>query len=160
MKEPGRLFLEEKPGKTLILLAKAKEPLYPLVIAREIESTYAHTLNTLAKMERLRLVTFQEVGRLKLVRLTELGAETAKTIQSLLDLLSLADLERKIEQFHERAIGGRKLQGGGLEQAKRRLEHYKRELARWGEQREHVMSQVERLKRRVEEIEHEVRELA
>jgi len=149
---PERLFLEEKPGKILLLLAGTTEPLYPLAIAREVESTYAHTLHTLARMERLRLVRFEAAGRVKLVRLTELGAEAAKTIQNLLDLLALADLERKLEQFYEQRIKGRELSKAELERARRRLKRYGRELARWEEKSEQVMAQVGRLQRRVGEV--------
>ena len=147
-----RLFLEEKPGKLLLLLARATEPLYPLAIAREIESTYAHTLNTLARMERLRLVRFEAAGRVKLVRLTELGAEVARAIQGLSDLLALADLERKLEGFYEQRVKGRELSKAELERARGKLKRYGKELARWEGKPEHVMAQVGRLQRRVKEL--------
>ena len=155
--EPWRLFMEEKPSKILLLLERAEEPLYPLVIAREVESTYAHTLNTLARMKRLRLVRFETAGRVKLVRLTELGAEAAKTIRNLLDLLTLADLERKLERFYEQRVRGKELSKQKIGSVKRRLTRYRLELKRWDGGPEQVQAQVKRLRRRLREIGREVR---
>ncbi|GAH90244.1 unnamed protein product, partial [marine sediment metagenome] len=87
------LFLQEKPLKALILLKSENKPLYTAIISKEIDCTYAHTLNVLAELEKLKLVRFKETGRIKLVNLTELGEEAAAVLENFIDLLRLGDAE-------------------------------------------------------------------
>ena len=122
------LFLREKPGKILILLKKEDKPLYVAIISREIDGTYAHTLNVLAELERLKLVSFREAGRVKLVSLTELGAEVASILDNFTDVLRLGALEAEVDQLYGREVKGRLR--GEIDRAgiSKKLTRYKRDL--------------------------------
>ena len=70
-------FFQEKPVKILLELKRASKPLYVAVIARTTKSAYAHTWRVLLRLEGLGLVEFEGHGRVKLVKLTELGVALA-----------------------------------------------------------------------------------
>ena len=101
------IFLQEKPVKILILLKKESKPLYTAIISKEIDGTYAHTLNVLSNLEKLNLVSFKESGRIKLVKLTELGEVVAGSLLNLIDLLGLGEVEAEIEQVYNKEIKGK-----------------------------------------------------
>ncbi|GAH06617.1 unnamed protein product [marine sediment metagenome] len=89
------------------MLKSENKPLYTAIISKEIDCTYAHTLNVLAELEKLKLVSFKETGRIKLVNLTELGEEAAAVLENFIDLLRLGDAEAEVNQIYEREIKGR-----------------------------------------------------
>ncbi len=101
------LLLQEKPVKVLLTLKKENKPLYPAIISKKIDSTYAHTLNVIFKLNELKLVSFDEIGRVKFVKLTELGIETADIIENLFYMAKLSELELELERLFEREIKGR-----------------------------------------------------
>lgn len=103
-KNLGDTLLQEKPTKALMLIKGSAEPVYASVIAREIDSTYAHTLNVLSRLERLRLLRFEKTGRIKLVKLTNLGAKVANVLEALLDLEKLSQLGTRMNRSYEKAM--------------------------------------------------------
>jgi DNA-binding MarR family transcriptional regulator len=105
--EVKSLFLQEKPVRVLSCLKKEDKPLYVAIIAKEVDSTYAHTLNVLSELERLKLVSFKQTGRIKLVKLTELGAAVAKTLENFIDLVRLASIEARVDQLYGQEVKGR-----------------------------------------------------
>jgi len=122
------LFLQEKPAKVLILLKKEEKPLYTAIISKEINCTYAHTLNVLAELEKLKLVIFKEKGRIKLVNLTELGEEAAEVIENFIDLLKLGEAEAGVNQIYEREIKGRLREEMNKKAISKQLEKHKENL--------------------------------
>lgn len=72
MEDLKKLFLQEKPARILQAVAAHERP-YISLIAKEADSTYAHTTNILSKMERYRLLTFSRGGRTKYIELTSAG---------------------------------------------------------------------------------------
>ncbi len=104
--EVETLFLQEKPAKMMLTLRGTDKPVYAAILSKETDSTYAHTLRVLLKLEELGLVRFEEKGRIKLVRLTELGGALANELSSLLDLLELAEIASAIESLYEREVKG------------------------------------------------------
>ncbi len=109
-KSVEELFLQEKPYKILIYLKRQNKPLYTAIVSKELDTTYAHTLNVLTELEKLKFVSFKESGRIKLVYLTELGSEAAGALMNFIDLLDLGEIEKEINQEHEKEIKG-KLRG-------------------------------------------------
>lgn len=150
------LFLQEKPAKILILLKKENKPLYTAIISREINGTYAHTLNVLAELERLKLVSFKETGRIKLVNLTELGSEVARAIQDFIDLVSLAEAEAKIDQLYEREVKGRLREEVAKQRVSRELGRYKKNLEALTEKPPNVVLFAKKLIKKIDEIVAEV----
>ncbi|MEW6222590.1 MAG: MarR family winged helix-turn-helix transcriptional regulator [Candidatus Hadarchaeota archaeon] len=98
------LFLQEKPVNTMIFLKKENKPVYQTKIAKNIESTYAHTYNVLKDLESLKLVVFRKSGRLKLVKLTETGEEATDALMTFLEVAALGEIEREIDLLYEKEI--------------------------------------------------------
>ncbi|MBA7597739.1 hypothetical protein ES703_04745 [subsurface metagenome] len=147
------LFLQEKPLKALILLKSENKPLYTAIISKEIDCTYAHTLNVLAELEKLKLVSFKETGRIKLVNLTELGEEAAAVLENFIDLLRLGDAEAEVNQIYEREIKGRLRAEMNKKAISRQLEKHKENLKRLSEGRpQNVLLFAKKLLKKVEEV--------
>ena len=147
------LFLQEKPAKVLIFLKKEDKPLYTAIISKEINCTYAHTLNVLSELEKLKLVIFKETGRIKLVNLTELGEEAAEVIENFVDLLKLGEAEAEVDQIYEREIKGRLREEMNKKAISRQLEKYKENLKRLAEGRpQNVLLFAKKLLKKVDEV--------
>lgn len=143
------VFLQEKPGKCLLLLRNTDEPIYASIIAREIDTTYAHTLKVLSRLARSGLIGFKPAGRIKLVELTELGEKTAACMETFIDMVRLSELGARVERVYERRIKGRSLDKKAIS---KRLKSYKRELKRVARRNPEVRDQARKLSRRVREI--------
>lgn len=146
-------FLQEKPVKTLILLKRENKPLYTAIISKEIDCTYAHTLNVLSELEKLKLVIFKETGRIKLVNLTELGEEAAEVIENFIDLLKLGEAEAEVNQIYEREIKGRLREEMNKKAISKQLEKHKENLRRLAEGRpQNVLLFAKKLLKKVDEV--------
>ncbi|MFH1105928.1 MAG: hypothetical protein V1731_01820 [Candidatus Aenigmatarchaeota archaeon] len=78
------LFLREKPAKILISLKTEKENKYVNQLSKEADCTYAHTIKILDDFEMLGLVRFEKIGRIKRVKLTEIGWDIAHDLESIM----------------------------------------------------------------------------
>ncbi len=146
-------FLQEKPVKALILLKRENKPLYTAIISKEINCTYAHTLNVLAELEKLKLVSFKETGRIKLVNLTELGEETAVVLENFIDLLRLGEAEAEVNQIYEREVKGRLREEMNKKTISKQLEKHKENLKRLAEGRpQNVLLFAKKLLKKVDEV--------
>ena len=83
------LFLHAKPVKMLISLKKDSVR-YATQVAKSVDCTYSHTVKVLDNFKRLGLVSFNKKGRIKIVKLTELGTDIAHDFEG---------LERKFEKI-------------------------------------------------------------
>ena len=151
------LFLQEKPVKVLIFLKREDKPLYTAIISKEIDCTYAHTLNVLAELEKLKLVSFKETGRIKLVNLTELGEEAAGVLENFIDLLKLGETEARVNQIYEREVKGRLREEMNKRMISKQLEKHKENLKRLAEGRpQNVSLFARKLLKKVDEVAAEV----
>jgi len=147
------LFLQEKPVKILILLKRENKPLYTAIISKEIDGTYAHTLNVLAELEKLKLVSFKETGRIKLINLTELGEEAAGVLENFIDLLKLGEVEAGVDQIYEREVKGRLREEMNKKAISGQLEKYRGKLKKLAEEKPQNMSLFGRkLLKKVDEV--------
>jgi len=158
MKEGIEEFLfQEKPVKAILALKKANKPLYAAVISKEIDSTYAHTLNVLSALKELKLVNFQENGRIKQVFLTEVGLEIAKIIEDLSELFKLSELEYKLDLLYEKDIKGKLREDIDKKRVLGRLDNYKVELEAIIKEKPQNISQLaEKLLKKADWISREV----
>jgi len=143
------IFLREKPARCLLLLRKTNEPIYASIIAREINTTYAHTLKVLSRLARSGLIGFKPAGRIKLVELTELGENTAASMETFIDMVRLSELGAKIERVYERRIKGLSMDKKAIS---KRLKPYGRELKRIARRNPEIGDQAKKLARRIREI--------
>lgn len=87
--EVKEFFLNDKPVAALVAVHRINDPMggeqcYGRKISMKIDSTYAHTVKTLAKMRDLGLIQTEKKGRKKVHSLTEEGQEYAEIFESLL----------------------------------------------------------------------------
>ncbi|MEM5829183.1 MAG: winged helix DNA-binding protein [Candidatus Aenigmatarchaeota archaeon] len=88
------LFLRQKPVKLLTSLRN--EPKYATVLSKEVDLTYSHTVKLLDQFKNFGLVDFEKKGRIKIVKLTESGADVAKAFDVVLGKLSkIRSVEKK-----------------------------------------------------------------
>ena len=80
------LLLHEKPAG-IILSLKSKEKKYPTVLSKENDCTYTHTLKIVEELMEYGLVEFEKDGRIKYVKLTELGEDVAHELEGLVRYL-------------------------------------------------------------------------
>ena len=82
----AKLFLRLKPVK--IIQSLKKGPRYATQVSKDVDCTYSHTVKLLDDFKRQGLVTFKKQGRIKIIELTEDGADLAHSIEGVLIKLS------------------------------------------------------------------------
>jgi predicted transcriptional regulator len=152
IKQPEVLFLQEKPVRSLLLLKRSDKPIYASIIAKEIDSTYAHTLNVLFSLKERGLVIFEKKGRIKHVKITELGNKVADILEDFIDMIHLSELSAKIERVHEKLVLGRPHSKVDQAAITKRLAPYKRELERLSSKSPELKELSKKLAKRIEEI--------
>ena len=86
-----KLFLRVKPVKMLASLKNG--PKYATVISKEVDCTYSHTVKLLDLFKDFGLVDFEKKGRIKIIKLTDLGNDLAHAVDSV--LLKLSRMKEK-----------------------------------------------------------------
>ena len=156
----GALFLREKPERMMLALKTAGRPIYVAEISKEAESTYAHTLRVLAKLEELGLVGFEENGRVKLVTLTESGDALAEKLLDMMDVLELAEIGRAVEELYGKEVKGRLREDVNKEAVLNKLEQQAKRLERLSQGKPEVIEKlVKRRVKRIDDISREVKGL-
>jgi predicted transcriptional regulator len=89
-----KLFLKTKPSAILILLKDSQQSWYPSKLARAASMSYVHTVNLLAELSALGIVTHEKKGKQNFYKLTEKGAYLA---------LSLEDFSKKCDTAEQEA---------------------------------------------------------
>ena len=79
------LLFYSKPLHLILCLHNG--PKYVTKIAKEIDTTYSHTVKLLEKLKRMGLVEFEKKGRIKIVRLSPLGEKVAHELGRFLSRL-------------------------------------------------------------------------
>ncbi len=85
--ELAKLFLHEKPALLLVKIKQGDGKKYASFLAKEVDCTYSHCVRLLQQMEKLGLVKFDKIGRIKVVKLTKLGEDIAFALENLLRVL-------------------------------------------------------------------------
>lgn len=81
--EVNELFFKEKPVKALLTIHQSRDEVYATRIGKEIDSTYAHTVRIIKRMEEKGLVESNRCGRKKLLELTRTGQKYADILDEL-----------------------------------------------------------------------------
>lgn len=84
MNESRKFFLKEKPVKAMMAVWAADNETYCSEVSENIDSTYAHTVKLISKMEDLGLVNTRKSGRKKLISLSKEGEQQAELFKDLL----------------------------------------------------------------------------
>ena len=83
---PLNIFFRVKPVKLVTCLREG--PKNVTLLSKSVDMTYSHTIKVLDILNEIGLVEFEEKGRVKIVKLTELGEEIARYFDVLLTKLS------------------------------------------------------------------------
>lgn len=67
-------FLNEKPVMALVTIRQKRQDVYGSIISKEIDTTYAHTVKIVSRLEENGLIRTEKDGR-KILNLTEEGKE-------------------------------------------------------------------------------------
>ena len=84
-------FLKQKPVMALVTIRRARDDIYCSMISKKIDTTYAHTVKTVSRMEEEGFVETRKDGRKKLLELTPKGEKFA---DHFLDLLTAFEEEK------------------------------------------------------------------
>jgi len=84
-------FLKQKPVMALVTIRRERGEIYCSMISKKIDTTYAHTVKTISRMEEEGFVESKKDGRKKLLELTPKGE---KFSDHFLDLLAAFDEEK------------------------------------------------------------------
>lgn len=152
IEDSDSLFLQEKPVRSLLLVKKEDKPIYASIIAKEIDSTYAHTLNVLFSLKELGLVVFEKKGRIKLVKITELGDKVACILEDFIDMVHLSELSARIERVNEKLVLSRQHSKVNQATVTKRLRPYKRQLERLSSKSPELKELSKKLAKRIDEI--------
>ncbi len=149
---PEILFLQEKPVKILLLLKEEQEPIYVSLIAKGVDGTYAHILRVLSNLEKCGMVRFEKRGRVKQVKLTELGTKAAETLTNFIDIVRMSDIDVKIEELRRKKIEGRRPDEINKAAISKRLAFYEREVKRLWEKNSALKQCAELLLDKIKKI--------
>jgi len=93
-------FLKDKPGLALLAVRDLDPPAYASKVAKEIDSTFSHTVKMLSKMEGMSLIRSRPEGRIRRLELTERGEKAATVISELMEVLRYPSVEwNKLEHL-------------------------------------------------------------
>lgn len=90
----SQVFFNEKPVRVLAALAKQDRVWYASMICKEIDCTYPHMVKILGIFEKYGIITSEEHGRIKIIRLTEKGNYLAHDMEGILILLDQLEGEK------------------------------------------------------------------
>ncbi len=88
------LLLHRKPTGILLSL-NGSEGKYASVLSKENDCTYTHTLKILTEMKKFGLVEFKKEGRVKEVKLTQMGEDIAHELEGLVRRISRGPGEKE-----------------------------------------------------------------
>ena len=68
-KDIFEVFFRKKPAMILVALKNSNKNRYGSVLAKEVDCTYSHAVKILQEMEKAKLVNFEKMGRIKVIKL-------------------------------------------------------------------------------------------
>jgi len=86
-KDIFEVFFRRKPAMILMALRKGGKNRYGSILAKEVDCTYSHAVKILQEMERSKLVSFEKMGRIKTIKLTDPGNKIAEHIEHIKSML-------------------------------------------------------------------------
>lgn len=93
------LFLHDKPVGILLSLREGEK--YASKVSKEVDCTYTHTLKILSQLKEYAIVEFEKSGRIKKVKLTEIGEDIAHGLEGLVRRLERLGKKEKKEKRKE-----------------------------------------------------------
>lgn len=89
-------FLKDKPVMALVTIRKHRDDIYCSMISKKIDTTYAHTVKTVSRLEEEGLVERRKEGRKNILELTPEGEKYADKFIDLLDEMNREKDDQRI----------------------------------------------------------------
>ncbi|MFQ6050624.1 MAG: hypothetical protein ACE5K4_02920 [Candidatus Hydrothermarchaeota archaeon] len=95
-------FLVEKPCKLLLAIESEKKT-YVHELSKEIDTTYAYTLNLVQELEKDGFLISEKIGRKKYVKLTEKGLNVSSRLKDFLNEIEEKpkEIDLKLKKYDE-----------------------------------------------------------
>ncbi len=90
------LLLHDKPVGVILSLKEGEK--YASKVSKEIDCTYTHALKILSELKSYGMVDFEKKGRIKKVKLTELGEDVAHGLEGLVRRLERIEPKEEKKQ--------------------------------------------------------------
>jgi len=156
--KPTEVFFQEKPARIMLILGGTKGPVHIAKLAEGAKCTYAHAFRVVQKLESLGLVKSNEQGRLRLVKLTELGNAVYSEICQLSLLLELVEVSCSIDQLYDSEIRGKLREEINKELVLQKADEFRKKLEGIASRApEELKRLVKKEVRRIEELTLEVK---
>ncbi|MFB6208959.1 MAG: hypothetical protein ABEJ56_02355 [Candidatus Nanohaloarchaea archaeon] len=84
MDNSSDIYLKEKPVMTLITIHQSDEDIFCGKVSGEIDSAYAHKVKIVSRLKEMEIIETKQVGRKKLLSLTDQGSEQAEHLINLI----------------------------------------------------------------------------
>lgn len=81
--EIEKFFLKEKPVMALVTIERS-EDVYCRKVSKKIDTTYAHTVKIISRMEEMGLVRTEKQGRKKILELSPRGERYSELFRNIL----------------------------------------------------------------------------
>ncbi len=146
------LIFQEKPVAALLVLKEIKEGAYQTLVAKRVNTTYAHTVKIMNELEHLRLIRSEQAGRMKFIKLTELGLEVVESLERIKRILRLCEVAREIDDLYEKEVKGKLRQEIRKERVQREADKLRRRLEEFFEGDPQLAVIARRLNTRLNEV--------
>jgi predicted transcriptional regulator len=96
--ELSATLFNEKPMKAIVAIRSLQDP-YIKQVSEEVDCTYSHTVKLLQKLKRKGVVTSEERGRRKILRLTSQGEALSRKIVEMGEIMDQISPDRTPEKI-------------------------------------------------------------
>ncbi len=149
-------MVQEKPVAMMLALQQEVES-YPSALARKVGTTFAHALHILSRLEEAGVVTSREEGRIRRVRLTDMGTELALILERLKGMAEVVEAYRSLQDLYAREVKGKLREEVDREKVIRTLEGLRERVRILSEREDEVGRRARKFLQRADEVEKEVK---
>ncbi len=150
-----KFLVQEKPADIVLVLRRGET--YPSLVAKEVGTTFAHAFNVLSRLEEMGVVTSEERGRIRWVKLTERGEELATLLEKLRGLVVVMDAYVELERVYSKEVKSKLREEVKVEEVMKKLEELRGKVKALAEREDEVGRRARKFQERVEEVEREAR---
>jgi len=154
--EVWKFLVQEKPVAMVLALQQEVES-YPSALARKVGTTFAHALHILSRLEEAGVVTSREEGRIRRVRLTDMGTELALILERLKGMAEVVEAYRSLQDLYAREVKGKLREEVDREKVIRTLEGLRERVRILSEREDEVGRRARKFLQRADEVEKEVK---
>ncbi|MEM2866707.1 MAG: helix-turn-helix domain-containing protein [Candidatus Hadarchaeales archaeon] len=150
-----KFLVQEKPAGIVLALRGGEK--YPSLVAKEVGTTFAHAFNVLSKLEEMGVVTSEERGRIRWVKLTERGEELASLLERLRGMVEVMDAYVELEELYSKEVKSKLREEVNKEEVAKKLEGLRGKVGALAQREDEVGKRAKKFLERVEEVEREAK---